>query len=113
MTTLTDKQKKDLKSYTKLKIQASAIDKNIEELKPLVREALMSVNAEDNPVVTEDGKLTLRPRRNWTYSKDLEARIAKVKADQKLEEATGKATFTTSYDVYFKQCLIDLRNCLC
>lgn len=102
MIALSDEQKKDLKAYAKLKVQARAIEKDIEELKPMVKDALLSVNAEDNPVVTEDGKLTLRPRRNWTYSEDLEARMAKIKADQKLEEATGKATFTTSYDVYFK-----------
>ena len=102
MIALSEDQKSELRAYGKLKVQAKVIDKEIEALKPSVRDTLMSIHAEDNPVATEDGKLSLRPRRNWTYSEGLEARIAQVKADQKLEEATGKATFDTSYDVYFK-----------
>ena len=102
MIALTEEQKKVLKEYAKLKVEAKLIDKQIDAIKPSVRDTLISIHAEDNPVATEDGKLSLRPRRTWTYSDDLEQRLAKVKADQKLEEATGKATFSTSFDVYFK-----------
>ena len=102
MAKLTEEQIVTLKKYAKLKVEAKVIDKQIDDLKPEVRDTLISIHAEDNPVATEEGKLSLRPRRTWTFSDELEERMAKVKADQKLEEATGKATFTTSFDVYFK-----------
>jgi len=102
MIAISDENKSVLKRYGKLKVEAKFINEQIEDIKPIVRDVLISVNAEDNPVVMEDGKLSLRPRRNWTYSPELEARMAEVKAAQKYEEATGKATFDISYDVYFK-----------
>ena len=102
MIAISDEDKIKLKRFARLKFEIKERTVELEELKPSVKDVLMSINAEDNPVATEDGKLTLRPRKDWTYSDDLEARILQVKADKKLEEGTGKATFTKGFDVYFK-----------
>lgn len=99
---MTDQEINDLKQFSELKVQAKAIKEKLELLKPRVRTVLTRVHAEDTPVVSEVGKLSLRPRRTWLYSDELEATMKKVSADQKLEQATGKATFETQYDVYFK-----------
>lgn len=102
MKTLNDTEENILKDYIKLKVSAKSIEKELDKLKPIVKDILVSVNAEDNPIQTDSGKMYLRPRRRWTYSPELEARMNEVEAAQKYEEATGKATPETSYDVYFK-----------
>jgi len=99
---ITEEQKTNLKRFSELKVAAREIKEEIESLKPYVRQILVGVHAEDTPVESEIGKLSLRPRRTWLYSDELEATMTKVSADQKLEQATGKATFETQYDVYFK-----------
>jgi hypothetical protein len=102
MKSLNETQTGILKDYIKLKLAAKSLESDMDKIKPLVKDILISVNAEDTPVETVDGKLYLRPRRKWTYSPELEARMAEVKAAQKYEEATGKANPETAFDIYFK-----------
>lgn len=99
---LSDAQVSILKDYIRLKIAGKSLEAEIDTIKPAVKDILLAVDAQDTPIETEDGKLNLRPRRKWTYSPELEARMSEVKAAQKYEEATGKAVFETSYDIYFK-----------
>ncbi len=99
---LTEENKQLLKDFAVLKVQVKTLKTEIENIKPLVRSLLLNTVGEDTPVVTDLGKISLRPRRAWIYSDELKGDIAKVKSDQKLEEATGKATFETLFDVYFK-----------
>jgi hypothetical protein len=103
MTQISEVNKENLKRYGVLKSEAKVINKELDDIKGGVRDTLEAVNAEDVPVNIPNGKLKLRPRKNWTYSEELEARMLQVKADQKLEEATGQGTFTTSFDVYFTE----------
>lgn len=95
-------EKKALVRYGEVKNELKDLTKELDLLKPSVRDVLMRVGAEDTPVDTGIGKFSLRPRRKWTYSPELEAQMEKVKQSQKHEEATGGATFETSFDVYFK-----------
>lgn len=102
MSQINDNEKEALKEYASLKVEIREKTARLGELKPLVEEVLVRVDALDNPVETPYGQFTLRPRRIWVYSPELEQRIKQVKADKKNEEATGKATFEEIRDVYFK-----------
>jgi len=101
-TLITEEEKIKLKEYAELKVEAREIKMKLKAAKPLVEQVLVRVHAEDTPVESDIGKLSLRPRRTWVYSDGLEGAMTKVKSQQKFEEATGKATFETQYDVYFK-----------
>lgn len=101
-TTISDAERDALKEYAALKVEMRSCEERLKQLKPTVESALIRVDAQLNPIQTEHGKFTLRPRRLWTYSDELEARIEQVKADQKTEQATGLASFEEVRDVYFK-----------
>jgi hypothetical protein len=101
-TPLTSDERLKLREYADAKLTARELEARIKDLKPAVLAALTRVHAEDTPVQAPEGVLSLRPRRKWTYSPELEAEMERVKKAQKFEEATGAATFETQYDVYFK-----------
>jgi hypothetical protein len=99
---LTEAEKETLKKFAHVKVKVRELNGELEDLKPSVQAILTDIHAEDTPVETEDGVLSLRPRRVWTYSEELEAQMKQIKQQQVMEEATGRASFETRYDVYFK-----------
>lgn len=102
MVQIFDADKRQLIRYGEVKIEMRQLTKEMDDLKSDVRNTLVRVGAEDTPVDIGIGTFSLRPRRTWKYTPELEAEMAEVKKKQKLQEATGQATFDITYDVYFK-----------
>lgn len=100
---MNEDQKEVLREYASLKVKAREISNKMEEIKGTVYNILTEAEADLEPVqLKEGGQFTLRPRRIWTFSPKLEAKIKEVDAEQKAERSLGLATFETVHDVYFK-----------
>lgn len=102
MSQISESEKNALNEYATLKVEIRSHQKRLDELKPIVEDVLLRVDAVDNPVETKLGKFTLRIRRLWKYSEELTALDMQVKQAKKTEEATGVATYEEAKDVYFK-----------
>ena len=83
-----------LKKYAELKIMAKALDEQMEELKPSIREHMMSQGIDKLP--TSVGTFTLGERTTWKYSKNVENL-------QKQEKADGTAQAVKSVVLTYKE----------
>lgn len=91
-----------LREYAVLKVETRKIEKRMEEIKGQVKDLLVREEAQDNPVnVSGLGKLTLRPRKVWTWSDETNALEESLKQAKELDKATGKGTFEEVQDVFF------------
>ena len=83
-----------LKKYAELKIMAKALDEQMEELKPSIREHMMSQGIDKLP--TTVGTFTLGERTTWKYSKAVDNL-------QKQEKADGTAQAVKSVVLTYKE----------
>lgn len=83
-----------LKKYAELKIMAKALDEQMEELKPSIREHMMSQGIDKLP--TTIGTFTLGERTTWKYSKAVDTL-------QKQEKADGTAQAVKSVVLTYKE----------
>lgn len=84
----------NLKKYAELKIMAKSLDKQMEELKPSIREHMMSQGIDKLP--TSVGTFTIGERTTWKYSKA-------VLDLQKQEKADGTASAVKSVVLTFNE----------
>lgn len=82
-----------LKRYAELKVAEKKITTELEELKPLIREHMMTEGIDKLP--TSAGSFTLGERTTWQYSKEVEKL-------QKAEKADGTAKEVKSVVLTFK-----------
>lgn len=93
--------KEILKEYAELKIQGSAIDARLDELKPLVLQDILE--AQMDKVPTSYGAFTIKKRKIWTYSPEIGAMEEDLKKHKAIEEADGIAKFTEVPQLEFRQ----------
>lgn len=102
MSQLDQNQIDTLKEYGILKVESRKLATRMDEIKGEVKQILVSVDAQDNPVELKDiGKLKLRERKLWTYSEETQRLEEELKQKQAFERSTGKATLDYTHDIYF------------
>jgi len=101
-TKLTEQEENEIRRYAYLKVKIRDMTKEMKDLNAVIREPLIRVDAENEPVGTEEGVVSLRPRRVWVYGEEIVAMEEKIKKQKLNDQATGNATFETVFDVYFK-----------
>lgn len=82
------------KRYAELKIQEKAISTELEEIKPLIKEHMLSEGVDKLP--TSMGNFILSERTTWQYSKAVETL-------QKAEKANGTAKAVKAVTLMFKE----------
>jgi len=88
-----------LKMYADLKMEEARIAKEIDLLKPAVKEAITTIGSDK--VESDFGTFTLYPVSVWKYSPAVEKLEKQVDALKAEEKATGKAEATPRYDLKF------------
>lgn len=82
-----------LKRYAELKVQEKAITAELDEIKPFIKEHMMSEGVDKLP--TSLGNFTISEKVTWKYSKAVETL-------QKAEKANGTASEVKSVILTFK-----------
>ena len=85
--------KEKLKRYAELKVQEKAISTELDEIKPFIKEHMMSEGVDKLP--TSMGNFTISEKTTWKYSKAVETL-------QKAEKANGTASAVKSVILTFK-----------
>ncbi len=90
-----------LKDYARLKIEEKAIKARLEELNPIIRQAMSDEGVDKIP--TNQGNFSIKKTKRWTYSSDviaLKESLDKRKSD---EEKDGTATFVEVEQLEFRE----------
>ena len=99
-TDFTKEQEQALLRYEELKIQIKAIEKEIEPLKPIVKELV--VDGEKLHTPTGLGAFELKKRDNWTFSQEIQDQEQDLKDVKKEAIAKGEATSDPTVYVEYK-----------
>ena len=74
----------------------------MDEIKGEVKQLLVREDAQFHPVDVKGlGKLTLRPRKVWTWSESTQALEDRLKQAKLVEKGNGKGSFEKVQDVFF------------
>lgn len=87
-----------LLKYEELKIKQREIEKELDELKPIVTELI----PEDAEVAVAYGSFYIQKRPKWTYSNIIINGEKALKEHKKQEEADGTATATFTPILYYR-----------
>lgn len=94
-----DKEK--FEQLARLRTQAKAIEKQIEEIYPAIQESVADL--EEGTVIEGDsGTFTVSHRRTWTYTHDCIRAGEEFDKMKEEEQQKGLATYTTKPSVAFK-----------
>lgn len=91
--------KEIFKQYAALKVEEKKVAGELEKLKPLVKDAIVSIDAEK--IASEFGTFTLKPVPVWKFSSAVDAAKKEVERLQEKEKADGTASCEPRYDLVF------------
>ena len=91
----------NLKQYAELKMQASAIEEKLSELKPLILQEM--VESDVDKVPTTLGNFTIKKTKKWSYSGAVILLKEQLDEQKSIEEADGTATFTETQILEFRE----------
>lgn len=102
-----DTQKDLLAEYASLKKQVSLLEDRLDEIKPAVEEAVITLNPTDMIVETDFGTFTMVGKRKYAYSSEVTEKEEILTQEKKFEEATGRATYTETKYLKFNSTNIE------
>ena len=96
---MNEETKKAFSKYEDLKIQEKEIKTKIDELKPIIINAI----PEETEIDGEHGYFSVQPRSKWKHSSALEAKEKSLKEEKKKEIAEGIAIETKTPVLFYRQ----------
>ncbi len=98
-----EETKQTLQKYAELKSLIKQYGTEVENLAPLVKEAILALNPnDDNKVDTQFGTFSMVQKRKYRYSTDVEVLTDKLKEMKKTEEQTS-AEYSVEPYLLFKE----------
>lgn len=88
-----DQKREKLHEYASLKLQISALEDQIDMIKPEVELIVLELNPADKAVEIDEGRFEMVPKRKYTYTDAVKIVEDNLKEMKKTQEANGHATY--------------------
>lgn len=90
------------KLFARLKSEKKLLEQRLDELQPVLLQAMLDAGGMEAKVPTDLGNFTVKKMKVWTYPESIVEKETEIKKEKLKAQQTGLATYEVSPSLYFR-----------